>query len=237
MRDVGLLAESGSAATGISRFGEAMGLSRDRFSIFVHPRSVGLLAAGLVAHAIAACSGGPALPSLPIAAVALPQMSTLTVGSLPVGEKHVQPHPSAEIYSRIALGANACWFGPRGRLAKSHMLHADVAPSMNGGGVEMVVHERAVDQPKPWGYKAFRVMLTESAGLDGTPGAGGTQIAVENSRIPDAEAARMRAEVFQWAAGTPGCKSDPALDKPPEAAAPPEPAPAKPKAKAARKKA
>ena len=63
---------------------------------------------------------------------------------------------SAEIYSRIARGANACWFGPRGRLGATHILHADVAPSMNGGAVEMVVHERATDQPKPWGYKSFR---------------------------------------------------------------------------------
>ncbi len=99
---------------------------------------------------------------------------------------------------------------------------------MNGGAVEIVVHERAVDQPKPWGYKAFRVLLAEGAGLDGTPGAGGTKITVENVRIQDAEAARMRAEAFHWAVGTEGCKPDPTLDKvvEPVAAAPP-PAPTK----------
>lgn len=93
-------------------------------------------------------------------------------------------------------------------------MHADAAPSMNGGGVEIVVHERAIDQPKPWGYKAFRVLLSESPAMDGTPGGGGTTIDVDNTRIPDAEAQRMRAEVFQWASGTEGCKSDPLLDPP-----------------------
>lgn len=181
---------------------------------------------------LGACAGGPQMPSLPqIAAGA--DISKIAVGSLPASEAHHQPSNSAEVYARIARGANACWFGPRGRLSTSHILHADVAPSMNGGGVEIVVHERAVDQPKPWGYKAFRVLLSESAGMDGTPGAGGTSIAVENSRIPDAEALRMRAEVFQWAAGTEGCKADAALDKARQPAAPVETVPAVPAAKAA----
>lgn len=190
-----------------------------------------VLAAGI---ACAACAGGPQLPNLSDAGI-LPSASSLTVGAIG-GEASSQPFPSAEIYSRIARGANTCWFGARGRLRKTHLLHADVDPSMNGGSVDMVVHERAVDQPKPWGYKAFRVILKESAGFDGTPGAGGTAIAIENSRIPDAEAARMRAEVFQWAAGTEGCKKDAALDKeePEPAAAAPQPVPVK--AKVARKK-
>jgi len=177
------------------------------------------------------CAGGPQMPSLPqLGAVA--DVSKIAVGSLSSNEAHHHPLRSADVYSRIARGANACWFGPRGRLSTSHILHADAAPSMNGGGVEIVVHERAVDQPKPWGYKAFRVLLSESAGMDGTPGAGGTSIAVENSRIPDTEALRMRAEVFQWAAGTEGCKSDPAANKAPESASS-MPAAAEPQAKLA----
>ncbi len=183
------------------------------------------------AAALGACSGGPSLPTLDTSV--LPVVSNLTVGSIN-SEPSRHALPSSEVYSRIARGANACWFGPRGRIGKTHLMHADAAPSMNGGAVELVVHERAVDQPKPWGFKAFRVLLTESAGAVGanSGGGGSTEIAVENSRIPDAEAARMRAEVFQWAAGTEGCKADPALDKPAEpevVAAPPA------KAKTARK--
>jgi hypothetical protein len=48
----------------------------------------------------------------------------------------------------------------------------------------------------------------------------------------------MRAEVFQWARGEDGCKADPALDKPKEAAAPvATPVPVKSKSRVARPKA
>ena len=174
------------------------------------------------------------MPSLPQVA-SMADVSKIAVGSLPSTEAHHHPLSSAEVYSRIARGANACWFGARGRISTSHILHADAAPSMNGGGVEIIVHERAVDQPKPWGYKAFRVVLTESAGMDGTPGGGGTGIVVENSRMTHAEFQRMRAEVFPWAAGTEGCRADPTLDKvsEPVAVAPPT---ASPKAATAARK-
>lgn len=161
----------------------------------------------------AACAGGTALPSLPTGSIGL---------SVPAaGEPSRFALPSAEIYARIARGANRCWFGPRGRIAATHLLHADADSPASGGTVEIVVHERAVDQPKPWGYKAFRIALSESAGLDGTPGAGGSNIDVQNTRFADAEAVRMRAEVFQWAGGGVDCKFDPVLDKPAETAAAP----------------
>ena len=204
----------------------AVPADRRHFAAAMKQNSKNLVAMACFAAAAAGCAGGPPLPGL--SQISTPDISMLTVGSLPSDAPSHQKLPSAEVYSRIARGANGCWFGPRGRLAATHILHADAAPSINGGSVDIVVHERATDQPVPWGYKAFRVMLTETAGMDGTPGAGGTSIAVENSKIPEAEAARMRHEVFYWAAGSEGCKADPALDKPVEVA---QPAPAKAKAK------
>lgn len=175
----------------------------------------------------------PGLPTGSISAGVPSGLASLTVAVSP-GEPSQLPHPSAEIYSRIARGANRCWFGGQGRIAKTHMLHADADPSASGGKVEIVVHERAVDQPKPWGYKAFRVALAESAGLDG---GAATSIEVEGTRFPDAEARRMRAEVFRWARGEEGCISDPTLDKPIEAVAPAPAAVAAKPAKAAKGKA
>jgi hypothetical protein len=186
----------------------------------------------LAALAAGCAGGGAPLPALP-APVATGSLSNATLAGL-VESTH-QPQRSAEIYSRIARGANACWFGPRGRLSTTHILHADAAPSMNGGKVEVIVHERAVDQPTPWGPRSFRIELAESTGMDGTAGGGGTGVAVENLRFPDAVAARMRAEVLQWAAGSEGCKVDPALDGPPPAAAP-RPEPASPPSRTPRQK-
>jgi len=168
--------------------------------------AVGVAWAGV----LSACSGGPSLPDLPAAA------ALSTVGSIAPTLK-IEPAmhqiSSAEAYSRVARGANACWFGPRGRLAASHIFHADAAPAASGGAVEITIHERAFDQPKPWGYKAYRIAMTEGAGMDGTPSAGGTKLGFENLRMPDAEAARMRAETVQWADGIEGCKDDPAADR------------------------
>ncbi len=106
---------------------------------------------------------------------------------------------------------------------------------MSGGRVEIIVHERALDQPTPWGPRALRIELSEAPGLDGTPGGGGTGIALDNTRFADAEATRMRAEVLQWAAGTDGCKAESSLDKQPGVAASLLPQPMPPKSKAARK--
>ena len=178
--------------------------------------------AGLV---LAACAGGPPLPALP---------STASLPTLPVlsSEQEALSIGSAEAYSRIAAGANACWFGGRGRIARSHIFHADAASRMSGGAVEIIVHERAVDQPKPWGYKAFRIALTESHGIDGAPGEGGSRLVVENLRFEHGPAQRMRAEVFQWAKGNPDCIADPEADAALAAAAPPPPPPkAKPAVK------
>ncbi len=177
------------------------------------------------------CAGVSPLPVLPTQGVT-GSLAAAVAGGV---EASHQPHRSAEIYSRIARGANACWFGPRGRFSATHILHADAAPSMSGGRVEIIVHERALDQPTPWGPRALRIELSEAPGLEGTPGGGGTGIVVDNTRFPDPEATRMRAEVLQWAAGTDGCKAEPSLDRPPEVAAPLRPQPTPPGSKAARK--
>lgn len=196
------------------------------------PITAKFISASIVAAVAGGCAGGPQLPGIP--SMTAGGAGAISVGSLQGGEASHYKAASADVYARIARGANACWFGGRGRIAASHIMHADAAPSMNGGAVEIIVHERAVDQPKPWGYKAFRIALAESAGVDGTPGGGGTSISVENVRFPEAEGRRMRAEVFKWAGANEGCIADPALDKAPETAAAPPPPPAAPAKKAAR---
>jgi hypothetical protein len=161
------------------------------------------------ACALAACTGGPSpLPKLPGAAPGsgLPQ---LAVGSIGLEPGSVQAG-STEVYARIARGANACWFGARGRLARSHVFFADAAPSASGGKVEIVIHERALDQPRPWGFKAFRILLSEGTTFDGSSG-GNTSVLTENVRMQDEEAARMRREVIQWATGVEGCGPEPGL--------------------------
>lgn len=134
----------------------------------------------------AGCGGAPALPPLP--SLQLPTEAS----ELPVS--------TTLAYTRIAQGAMSCWFGPSGRLARSHIFDADADPPSRGGAVEVVVHERAFDQPKPWGYKAFRISLKSSGDY--------TSVAIENLRMPDGVARQMRSETLAWAGGAKGCMGD-----------------------------
>jgi hypothetical protein len=138
------------------------------------------------ALALAACGGGPSLQALQMPPTETPaaQSDTLQVST-------------SEAYARIAQGAMSCWFGARGRLTGRYIFHADAAPPARGGAVEIVVHERVYDQPKPWGYKAFRVALSKGSNY--------TSVGVENLRMPDELARQMRAEVLAWAHGSQSC--------------------------------
>jgi hypothetical protein len=147
--------------------------------------------------AVPGCAGGPGLPTLGSS------ISTGTGSGSPI-----------EVYTRIARAARACWFGPSGRLSKTHLFHADADPPARGGRVEIAVHERA-PQPKPWGLKAFRIGLSESSGQ--------TAVEVENVRLPEADAQQMREEVFAWAQGQESCTRIP--DPPAATSALPEKVP------------
>lgn len=149
---------------------------------------------------VAACSGGPQLPSL----------STAALPKIALGESGIVSAGSTEVYSRIASGANRCWFGGGGRLRRSYIMHADADSQQRGGAVEIVIHERAVDQPKIWGFKAYRIAISEAGGQ--------SVVSVENSRMPEQEEQLMRTEVLRWADGKEDCAVPPVLETPPEPA-------------------
>lgn len=165
-------------------------------------RRAGLaVTAGATCLVLGACAGaGPQLPSLAA-------LSTAALPKMPVPEPGVVAASSVEVYSRIARGANRCWFGAGGRLKSTHMLHADAESPQKGGAVEIVVHERAVDQPKPWGFKAYRVSISESGGH--------SSFTAENMRMSDDEDRRMRSEVVRWATGGEDCEVPVAVAAPP----------------------
>jgi hypothetical protein len=135
-----------------------------------------------------ACAGGPTIPPVP----KLPALGA-------PNEPSRADAPPTEVYTRVASGANACWFAQRGALAKSHILHAEAEPPSKGGAAEIYVHERDDVGPTPWGNKVFRVALT--------PAGEQTEIDVRNLKLPEPLAAQMRADVFQWAVGEKGCRA------------------------------
>lgn len=128
-------------------------------------------------------------------AAPLPELS----GAVPVGEAGQVPGTVTDVYARIARGSRGCWFGPDGVLDERYIFHADVAPESRGGMGEISIHERERELDTPWGRRAFRVQLT--------PAGASTSIEVENLRMPDDIASRMRGDLLHWAAGKPACST------------------------------
>jgi hypothetical protein len=140
---------------------------------------------GAVAILAAGCSNAtpPSLPSL--------SEITGTVSEAPVvGDP-------TEVYSRVARGAMACWFGNSGPLKTSYVYHAEAEPAGQGGKAEILIHERDRTKDTQKGEKAFRIAIAK----DGEA----TSLAVENVRLPEPLAKSMEADVRRWGAGSIGC--------------------------------
>ena len=140
------------------------------------------------------CSGGVA-PELPAAgSLQLPSLPALT-GSNVVGTP-------TELYTRIARGAVTCWFGASGPLKGRHIYHADAEPESKGGAAEITIFVKDTSAgPNPKALKAFQIAIKPTGG---TP-----ELGVENFKIEEPLAARLRADVTRWAAAEEGCGQGP----------------------------
>jgi hypothetical protein len=125
--------------------------------------------------ALAACSGGAA----PIVPKELAEYSGT----------------ASTVYSRIARGANSCWFGPRGFLDRTYIWHGKAEPEAKGGAAEILVHERAEENQR--GLKAYLVTIE--------PKGESAHVAAKNLKMPELYARRMTADVYHWAGGGTGC--------------------------------
>jgi hypothetical protein len=163
------------------------------------------------------------LPKIPASALTNISLPSLPVIDVTAGEPGRVSGPPSEIYRLIASGSARCWFAPRSPLKTTHIFHADAEPPAKGGAVEVAVLVRDLAAPKPWGPRAFRVMLTADGDY--------TAINVQNLSMDAEVAAQMRADVFHWAQDGRQCK----LKPPPEEAGPPPPPAKAAKVKVAKK--
>lgn len=109
----------------------------------------------------------------------------------------VHAEPPVEVYSRVARGALACWFGPNGSLKKTLVFHADVAPESKGGTAEIVLHQRDTAAESPRSLRAYRIVIERTGE--------GSRMISENMRLPEAVARDMQADLGRWAGGQTGC--------------------------------
>ncbi len=143
------------------------------------------------------------------------------------------PGAPVEVYTRVARGAKACWFGAGQPLVTGYIFAADVRPADKGGAAEIAVYDTANDNRR--GLKAFTVTIVQ-AGADGlvpdANAAAQSLIGTSNARIAEPFAQQMQSDALRWASGETNCAADGQWS--PQAPAEPEPpakAPAKAKAK------
>ena len=113
------------------------------------------------------------------------------------------PGKPSEVYVRIARLAKQCWFAAPAPLQSGYVFTADVSPDSKGGQASIVIFEHNAGQihgaNAERGAQAFQVTLT--------PNGDQTSIGVENTRIPEAFAERMKSDIDRWAAGETSCGS------------------------------
>jgi hypothetical protein len=132
------------------------------------------------------------------------------------------PGAPVEVYTRIARGAKACWFGAGRPLESGYVFAADVRPEDKGGAAEITIFETAADNKR--GLRAFGITIVPPK--DGSTGQ--SLVGPANARLAEPIGDRMRDDTLRWAAGEASCgPSDGVWAPQPEA--PPEPA--KPAAK------
>jgi hypothetical protein len=138
----------------------------------------------LLLFALAACEGTSLLTTESLKLAVVPANFATNFSSV-----HTQG--TGEIYSRVARGAKACWFGTGKPLEASYVFEGKLEPESEGGAAEVAVHIRTPDQPNPRGGKVFIVAITK----DGAS----TSLVTESRRLPDALANTLRADVAKWA--------------------------------------
>ena len=106
------------------------------------------------------------------------------------------PGSSTSVYTRIARGANTCWFGPRGTLDRTYIWHGRAEPESKGGMAEILVHERFEQNQR--GLKAFGVTIA--------PRGEGAAVSAQNLKMPPETGKQMTADAYRWAKGSVGCK-------------------------------
>lgn len=163
-----------------------------------------IFAALTLAGTIPGCSGAPTLPdvSLPVpkeasaADAGVPSTTTALQGG-PLPQDLVAATPT-EVYTRVARGVLSCWFGAAGPLKAAYIYHAEAEPASKGGASEIKIMTRDAAADDPRALRAYRIVFAPSENK--------TRIEIENVRISEPLATRLRLDVKRWSADEAGCE-------------------------------
>lgn len=155
-----------------------------------------------IAAATAGCSATlpdvsvPAPKSAAAADAGIPSATVALQGGL-LPQDLVAATPT-EVYTRVARGVLSCWFGAAGPLKARYIYHAEAEPASKGGASEIKIMTRDAAADDPRALRAYRIVFAPSDGK--------TRVEIENVRIPEPLATRLKLDVKRWSRDEVGCE-------------------------------
>ena len=175
-------------------------------------------------------AGGCAANGLPNLASGADRIETSAAGTAQrVAEAYetatTVPGDPTSIYTLVARGIHACWFGAGGPLSNSHVFRAEAQSPTKGGQAEIIIHERDVALTDQRGPQALRIAFENNGGV--------VRIAAKVLKVPPGYGEPMTRDVETWAKGASGCQLRASRPQPPATTAV-ETAPGKPSKRGAK---
>jgi hypothetical protein len=183
---------------------QPQGIDRDRLEKAARARArlrPSMLTA-LFAVALTGCGASIGADNVETGTLTLPSLPAIETFdfTLPPGQR-APVGPPSEIYARVARGILTCWMGAHGSLKKTHVFHASSEPARKGGKSLILLHERDDARPASRGRQSVRVQIA--------PEGNSASIGFRNLTLDEADAARLKTDVYRWAANHEGCLPDP----------------------------
>jgi len=175
---------------------------------------------------LALLAGACASSGLPRVATSSGQIETSTAGT---SDRVAQAYEAAttivgdptSLYTLVARGIHACWFGAGGPLSNTHVFRAEADSPTKGGQAEIIIHERDVSLTDQRGPQAVRISFENTAGV--------VRVATKVLKVPPGYGEPITRDVETWAKGGAGCQLRASFPQPSATTA--QKAPGKPSAK------
>lgn len=201
------------------------------------PAPAGRVCLALLFMGLVLVAGGCSSNGLPNLGSGTGQIETSAAGSTAAGPTQSHSVPIATgtmvsgepiaVYTLVARGIHACWFGAGGPLRNTHVFRAEAQSQTKGGEAEIIIHERDMAQGDQRGQQAARISFENAAGL--------VRVGIAVTKVPPGYGEPMARDVEAWAKGQSRCELRASFPPAPEAAA--QKLPGKPSVKSGAKSA
>ena len=192
---------------------------------------LGQRAGSAVCVTLALLAGACASNGLPNVAVGAAQIETSAAGAAGSGttDRVAEAYEAAttvsgdptSLYTLVARGIHACWFGAGGPLGNTHVFRAEAQSPTKGGQAEIIIHERDVALTDQRGPQALRIAFENNGGV--------VRVATKVLKVPPGYGEPLTRDVETWAKGGSGCQLRASFPQPSATTA--EKSPGKPSAK------